>query len=62
MFALRKEALRGRRFSPDEEVIGAVQNWLQTQPNNFSSDENKRLVKHWNRCIEVEGDYVKNKY
>jgi hypothetical protein len=28
-----KEALRGRRFSSDE-VIGAVQNWLKTQPKN----------------------------
>jgi hypothetical protein len=26
-----KEAVRGRRFSSDEEVIGAVQNWLKTQ-------------------------------
>jgi predicted transcriptional regulator len=25
-----KEALRGR-FSSDEEVIGAVQNWLKTE-------------------------------
>jgi hypothetical protein len=31
-----KEALRGRRFSSDEEVIGAVQNWLKTQPKIFS--------------------------
>jgi hypothetical protein len=29
-----KEAVRGRRFSSDEEVIGAVQNWLKTQPEN----------------------------
>jgi hypothetical protein len=27
-----KEALRGRKFSCDEEVIGTVQNWLKTQP------------------------------
>jgi hypothetical protein len=31
MFGPVKEALRGRRFSSDE-VIGAVQNWLKTQP------------------------------
>jgi hypothetical protein len=30
-----KEAVRGRRFSSDEEVIGTVQNWLKTQPKNF---------------------------
>jgi hypothetical protein len=28
MFGPMKEALRGR-FSSDEEVIGAVQNWLK---------------------------------
>jgi hypothetical protein len=27
-----QEALRRRRFSSDEEVIGAVQNWLKTRP------------------------------
>jgi hypothetical protein len=32
MFGPVKEALRGRRFSSDEEVIGAVRNWLKAQP------------------------------
>jgi hypothetical protein len=54
-----KEALRGRRFTSDEEVTGAVQNWLKTEPKKlFFSDRIKNLVKPWNRCIEVEGDYV----
>jgi hypothetical protein len=29
-----KEALKGR-FSSDEEVIGAVENLVKTQPKNF---------------------------
>jgi hypothetical protein len=37
-----KEALRGRRFSSDEEVTGAVQNLLKTQPKNFFSDGIKK--------------------
>jgi hypothetical protein len=32
MFGPMKEALRERRFSSDEEVIGAVQKWLNPQP------------------------------
>jgi hypothetical protein len=53
-----KEALRGR-FSSDEEVIGAVQNWIKKQPKNFFLTElKKKLVKCCNRCVEVEGDYV----
>jgi hypothetical protein len=35
MFGPIKEALRGRRFSSEEEVIGVVQNWLKTQPKTF---------------------------
>jgi hypothetical protein len=35
MFDPVEEALRGRRFSSDEEAIGVVQNWLKTQPTNF---------------------------
>jgi hypothetical protein len=42
----------------DEEAIGVVQNWLKTQPANFFSGRIKKLVKRWNRCVEVEGDYV----
>jgi hypothetical protein len=29
-----KEALPGRIFSCNEEVIGAVKSWLKTQPKN----------------------------
>jgi hypothetical protein len=36
MFGPMKEALRGRRFSSDEEVSGAVQNWQNTQQKLFS--------------------------
>jgi hypothetical protein len=61
MFGPMKEALRGRRFSSDEKVISAVQNWLKTQPKNFFfSDGIKKFVKPWNQCVEVEGDYIEN--
>jgi hypothetical protein len=41
-----KEVLRGRKFSSDEEVIGAVQNWLKTQPRkDFFLTELKKTCK-----------------
>jgi hypothetical protein len=58
MFGPVKEALRGRKFSSYEEVIGALQNWLKTQLRNYFLTELKKIVKPWNRCVEVEGDYV----
>jgi hypothetical protein len=39
-----KEALRGRRFSSDEEVIGAVQNWSKTNQKKIC-DGNKKTCK-----------------
>jgi hypothetical protein len=58
MFGPKEEALRRSRFSSGIKVIGAVRNWLKTQPKNFFSDEIKKHVKRWNRCVEVEGDYI----
>jgi hypothetical protein len=55
MFGPMKEALRGKRFSSDEEVVGAVQ-------KTFSSDGIKKSVTRLNRCVEVEGEYVKKQY
>jgi hypothetical protein len=39
-------ALRGRRFSSDEQVIGAMQNWLKTQQKkkNFFPDGIKKEI------------------
>jgi hypothetical protein len=36
--------------------ISAVQNWLKTQPKNLSflTELKKKLLKRWNRCVEVE--------
>jgi hypothetical protein len=59
MFGPVKEALRGRRFSSNEEVISVVQNWFkEATKKHFFPDGIKKLVKHWNRCVEVEGDCV----
>jgi hypothetical protein len=55
-----KEALRGRRFSSDKEVTGAVQKLVKdaTKKLFFSPDGIIKLVKRWNRCVKVEGGYV----
>jgi hypothetical protein len=43
-----KEALKGR-FSSDEEVIGAVENWLKTQPKTFFF-----LTTKEKKCVTLE--------
>jgi hypothetical protein len=42
MFHPMKEALRGKIFPSDEEVICAVQSWLKMQPKKLFSDGNKK--------------------
>jgi hypothetical protein len=45
-FGPMKEALRGRRFSSDEKVMGAVQNWLKTRSRSFSLTEFKKKLRN----------------
>jgi hypothetical protein len=52
-FGPMKAALRGRRFSSDEKVI--LIKPIKDATNKLSSDGIKKL---WNRCVEVEEDYV----
>ena len=58
LFGPLKEALRGRRFSTDEEVKEAVHEWLGSMPESFFSEGIKQLVRRWNKCCERNGDYI----
>ena len=60
LFGLLKNALRGCRFSTDKEVWEAVRKWLRNQPKTFFLEGICKLVDHWTKCIEKEGDYVRN--
>lgn len=58
LFGPLKEALRGRRFSSDEEVKDAVHEWLSSMPNSFFSEGIQQLVHRWTKCLDRDGDYV----
>ena len=58
LFGLLKEALRGRRFTSDEEVKEAVHAWLAAQPKTFFSDGIRKRVQQWTKCVEKQEDYV----
>jgi hypothetical protein len=44
ILGMLRDALRGRRFSNDEEVKDAVHTWLREQPKTFFADGIRRLV------------------
>jgi len=59
LFGPLKEALRGRRFTSDQELKEAVHVWFAAQPKTFFLFEGiKKLVQRWKKCIEKQGDYV----
>ena len=53
-----KEALRGRRFTSDQEVKEAMHAWLAAQPKTFFSEGIRKLVQRWTKCVEKQKDYA----
>jgi len=58
LFGPLKNALRGCRFSTDKDVWEVVHKWLRDQPKTFFLEGIRKLVDHWTKRIEKEGDYV----
>lgn len=58
LFSHLKAFLRGKRFSSNEEVIGAVERYFADLPEKHYRDGIHRLEDRWTKCIEVEGDYI----
>lgn len=58
LFGPLKEALRGKKFSNNEEVKEFVGNWLKQQDKDFFASGIKKLVHRWDKCINIRGDYV----
>jgi len=53
-----KDALSGTQFGDNDKVQSVVREWLRTRPKEFFSRRIFALVKRWDKCIELEGDYV----
>lgn len=58
LFPKLKEYLRGNRYEDDNEVMDAVESFLQDQDKTFFLKGIKALEKRWTRCVERLGDYV----
>ena len=58
LFGSLKNFLAGNRFSSEEEVIYAVNDYFRTKTSDYFSAGIKALPDRWIRCIELLGDYV----
>ncbi|GBM24492.1 Histone-lysine N-methyltransferase SETMAR [Araneus ventricosus] len=57
VFGPLKQAIRGHRFTTDDEVCDWVQAWIRQQPTSFFKDGIDRLVSQWDKCANSFGDY-----
>jgi hypothetical protein len=53
-FPTLKRTLEGRRFTTNEDVEADV----RTQDTDFYQQRFFKVVKRWDKCINVGGDYV----
>ena len=53
-----KKTLAGRHFASDDDVIVAVEEFLESQTKTFFYTGIKGLQHRWSKCSANEGDYV----
>jgi len=58
LFSPLKEKLRDKKFNSNDGVKENVLNWLRHQDKDFFAADTNKLIKRWNKCINVAGDYV----
>jgi [histone H3]-lysine36 N-dimethyltransferase SETMAR len=58
LFRHLKKNIKGRRFSDDNDVMNAVDDWFDEQSEDFFSQGIRELEHRWHKCISVEGNYV----
>ena len=57
-FADLKKMLQGKGFDFNEEVIVETEAYSESKDESFHIEGIKKLEKHWNECITLEGNYV----
>jgi len=53
-----KDAIRGKKFEDDEEVISEVKRWLRQRPAEWYREGIQALTSRWRKAMDSDGDYV----
>jgi hypothetical protein len=53
-----KRDLKCTHITSDDEVKQAVTSWMKQRTPELFIDGMRKLVLHWEKCIERQGDYV----
>jgi len=58
LFPKMKKELAGRHFPSNDDVISAVNDFLRVAEENFFLTGIRALQHRWQKCVNLEGDYV----
>ena len=58
LFSNLKMDICGCHFRSDEEVMIAVEEWVNGKDPEFLSSGLMALEHHWSKCITLEGNYI----
>ena len=58
LFPNLKKDIRGLHFRSDEEVVTAVEEWVNGKDPDFFSSRLMALEHRWSKCITLEGNYI----
>ena len=58
LFLNLKKDIRGRHFRSDEEVVTAVEEWVNGKEPDFFISGLMALEHHWSKCNTLEGNYI----
>ena len=58
LFPNLKKDIRGLHFRSDEEVVTAVEEWVNGKEPDFFSSKLMALEHRWFKCITLEGNYI----
>lgn len=58
LFPKMKLELSGRRFTSNDDVIEAVEEYLQSKNSTFYEQGIRALQHRWTKCVGCRGDYV----
>ena len=59
LFPNLKKDICGLHFQSDEEVVTAVEEWVNWKDPDFFSSGLMALEHRWSKCITLEGNYIK---
>ena len=59
LFPNLEKDIRGLHFRSDEEVVMAVEEWVNGKDPDFFSSGLTALEHCWSKCITLEGNYIK---